>query len=277
MNYYTILGVEKTASPEQIKAAYRKLASKNHPDKGGDTVRFQEIQTAYDVLSDASKRQAYDNPMTQGPQNFNFNFGGAQGDLNDIFNQFFGGRNPFANMRSHPQRNRDIRSDIVVQLVDTLSEQRKTFQITTEQGIVLNSDLVIPRGITSGTTIKYPGLGENANTNLPRGDLYLTVNVQRNPNFQVSGLDLMTSLTIDCFQAILGCEQTIAGLDGKIFTIQTPSAAQNGMKLKLSGEGLYAFQQDVKGNLYVNINVKIPTNLTSEQLELIKKLQTTGK
>lgn len=273
MNYYEVLGVSKTAGPDEIKKAYRKLASQHHPDKGGDTAKFQQVEEAYRVLSDPQKRQEHDNPMPQ-HQHFNFNFGQGQGDINEIFSQFFGNQNPFQNMRqTHPRRNKDIRTEMVLGLQETLSDQRKFLSIKTADGNAQEIDIVIPKGITSGTTIKYPNLGDSMFTNLPRGDLYLTVNVLRHPTYQVSGLDLLVSLTIDCFQAILGSEQTVVGLDGKIFTIQTPIGCQPGTKLKISGEGLWAFQQDVKGSLYVQVNVTIPTNLSTEQIEQIKNIQ----
>ncbi len=269
-NYYETLGVAKTASPEEIKRAYRKLASQHHPDKGGDTAKFQQIEEAYRILSDPQKRAEYDNPAPQmGPGGFHFNFG--NGDLGDIFAQFgFGGPgSPFG----RPQRkNPDIRSEIVLGLQDTLVDQNKTLSIRTSNGERQSIDIRIPRGVTSGTTIKYPGLGDSIMPNLPRGDFYLTVNVARHPSYHVAGLDLVTGLTIDCFQAILGSEQTVVGLDGKVFTIRTPAGCQHGTKLKISGEGLYAFQQDVKGNLLVQVNVSIPTNLSDSQLDLIKTI-----
>ena len=271
MNYYEVLGVAKTASPEEIKRAYRKLASQHHPDKGGDTAKFQQVEEAYRVLSDPQKRAEFDNPMPQmGPNHFHFNFGQGQGDIQDIFNQFFGGQNPFS--QQHQRRNKDIRADIAVSLSETLDEQIKTLSIKTSTGARQPIDVRIPRGITSGTTIKYPGLGDNTFENLPKGDLYLTVNVMRDPRFEVSGLNLITGLTIDCFQAIIGCEQTVAGLDNKTFVIQTPAGCQAGTKLKISGEGLWGFQHDIKGHLFVQINVSIPTNLTTEQIEQIKHI-----
>ena len=271
MNYYETLGVAKTASPEEIKRAYRKLASQHHPDKGGDTAKFQQIEEAYRVLSDPQQRAAFDNPAQQmGPNHFHFNFGNGPGDINDIFSQFFGGQNPFAHQ--HQRRNRDIKAELAVSLQDTLQDQIKTLSIKTASGARQPMDVRIPKGITSGTSIKYPGLGDNTFENLPKGDLYLTVNVLRDPRYQVSGLDLITSLTIDCFQAIIGSEQTIVGLDGKEFVIQTPVGCQPGTKLKISGEGLWGFQQDVKGHLFVHVNVTIPTQLTDQQLEQIKQI-----
>lgn len=270
MTHYDTLGVAKNATPEEIKRAYRKLASQHHPDKGGDTSKFQQVEEAYRVLSDPQKRAEYDNPVQQmGPNHFHFNFN--NGNMEDIFAQFgfdmFGRRHP-----PQPRRNKDIRAELALTLVDTLIDQQKTLSIKTADNQRQNVDITIPKGITSGTTIKYPGLGDHLYGNLPRGDLYLTVNVQANPLFQVQGLDLVTPLTIDCFQAILGSEQTVKGLDGKEFIIRTPAACQPGMKLKITGEGLYAFHQDIKGSLFVQINVTIPKNLNQEQLNLIQTI-----
>jgi curved DNA-binding protein len=276
MNPYEILGVAKTATPEEIKKAYRKLAAQHHPDRGGNTAKFQEIQAAYDTLSDPAKRAQLDNPVHQmGPGHFHFDFG--NGDINDIFARFNfgGGPNPFDNFRQQqqPRRNRDIRAELNLGLQETLEEQSKTLNIRTSDSRNQNIDIKIPRGITSGTTIKYPGLGDNMFGNLPAGDLYLTVNVLRHPSYTANGLDLVMGLTIDCFQAIIGSEQTVVGLDGKVFVIQTPQGCQPGTKLKIPGEGLYVFQQDIKGNLYIEIQVTIPKDLTEEQKQLIQTIQ----
>ena len=268
MSYYDTLGISKTSSSEEIKKAYRKLASQHHPDKGGDTAKFQQIEEAYRTLGDPQKRAEYDNPaQSAGPQNFHFNFGG---DLNDIFAQFGFPGGPF---RQSPNRkNSDIRAEIAIGLSETLDDQSKTINLRTNNGDK-TINVTIPRGITSGTTIKYPTLGDNIFTNLPPGDLYLTINILRHPSYHVQGLDLIHDLTIDCFQAILGSEQTIVGLDGKVFTIKTPESCQSDMKLKIPGEGLYAFQKDIKGNLLVRIKINIPSNLTDDQKNLIKQIQ----
>ena len=276
MNPYEILGVAKTATPEEIKKTYRKLAAQHHPDRGGDTAKFQEIQAAYDTLSDPEKRAQLDNPVHQmGPGHFHFDFG--NGDIHDIFARFnFGGGDPFGQFRQQqqPRRNKDVRAQINLGLQDTLHEQMKTLNIRTSDSHNHNVDIRIPRGITSGTTIKYPNLGDTMFSNLPPGDLYLTVNILQHPTYNASGLDLFMSLTIDCFQAILGSEQTIVGLDNKVFTIQTPQSCQSGTKLKIPGEGLWGFQQDIKGSLFIEVAVTIPKNLTDEQKQLIQTIQT---
>lgn len=272
MNYYEVLGVAKSASPEEIKRSYRRLASKHHPDKGGDTSKFQQIEEAYRVLSDPQQRAEFDNPRPAANHNFHFNFNGNDVNIQDIFSQFgfdpFGGNHPFQQTR----RNKDVKTSINLKLRETLDNQSKTLNIKIAEGSQRNVEIVIPRGITAGTTIKYPGLGDTLFTNLPPGDLYITVNVEQEPNYQISGLDLITSLTIDCFQAILGSEQTVYGLDGKQFVIQTPQGCQPGMKLKISGEGLWQFQNDVKGSLYINIGVSIPKNLSQDQLQLVQTI-----
>lgn len=270
MTHYDTLGVSRTATPEEIKRAYRKLASQHHPDKGGDTAMFQKVEEAYRVLSDPQQRANYDNPAQQmGPGHFHFNFG--PDNINDIFSQFgFGPGNPFG--RPGPRKNPDLRTTINLGLQETLEEQTKTLSIRVSNNERQTVDIKIPRGITSGTTIKYPNLGDSMFPNLPKGDLLLTVNVLEHPSYRVSGLDLITELTIDCFQAILGSEQNVVGLDGKVFLIKTPPNCQPNTKLKITGEGLWGFQKDIKGSLFVKVNISIPTNLTPEQVDLIRTI-----
>ena len=275
MNYYEILGIQKTASQEDIKRAYRKLASQHHPDKGGDTAKFQEVQTAYETLSDPVRRQQYDNPRPQ-HHNFNFHFGG--GEFDDVFSNFFnrtGQQNPFSHARQQPRRNKNIQSSLSIGLQETLTDVRKTLNVRVDHGQTKTIDITIPRGITSGSTIRYPGLGDRMFENLPPGDLMLTINILRNPNFEISGLDLITNLTIDCFDAILGSEKQVLGLDGKVFVIKTPAGVQHGTKLKIPGEGLWQFQNDVKGSLFAKINISIPKNMTEEQTKLIHLIKNT--
>jgi len=274
MNHYITLGVDKKATVDEIKKAYRKLASQHHPDKGGDTAKFQEIQTAYDTLSDPEKRAAHDNPSpfgtrTDGGWNGWKNAGVPPG-FEDLFAQF--GFGDFDAPRQQQRRNKNISGEITISLSDTLEHQTKTLSILTSNNNRTNVDIKIPRGITSGTSVKYPSLGDTMFGNLPPGDLIITVNVLANQNYQVSGLDLIVGLTIDCFQAILGSEQTIVGLDNKQFTIQTPVACQQGTKLKIMGEGLWGFQNDIKGHLFVNVSISIPKNLTDDQKNLIQSL-----
>lgn len=272
MDHYSTLGIAKNATPDEIKKAYRKLASKHHPDKGGDTAMFQKVEEAYRILSDPAKRAEYDNPAPQHPggQSFHFDFG--PGNMDDIFGQFFRGGHPFQNVRPQPRKNKDIRAGINLGLQETLFDQHKTISLTAN-GKTQTVDVVIPRGVTPGTVIKFTGLGDNMFENLPRGDLYITVQIYHNPNYEIHGLDLITPLTIDAFDAILGCTRQVLGLDEKIFEIKIPPGCQPNTKLKIAGQGLYKYQSDVKGNMYVRLNISIPRNLTAQQLDIVQSIK----
>lgn len=266
MDYYSVLGVNRDASPDDIKKSYRKLASKHHPDKGGDKAKFQEIQQAYDTLSNPEKRQQYDNPAHN--VRFNVNTDNMEDIFGSMFHQF--GFNPFHQGGRQQQRNRDIRINLEIPLHETLVEQTKIINIKTEKGGQENVNITVPRGVDTGTSIKYAGLGDDSNSLLPRGDLYVTIHVMPNPKFMVNGLDVFHPTIIDSFDAMLGTECEIETLSKKRFSVKIPAGCQPGTKLKIPGEGLYAFRNDIRGNLYVVIQVKTPTDLTEHQLQLIR-------
>jgi curved DNA-binding protein len=276
MNHYETLGVTESATPEEIKKAYRKLASQHHPDKGGDTATFQSIQTAYDTLSDPNKKQQYDLERQGGGnwQRFNFHdFGGqSQMDINDIFAQFGFGQGG-AGSRYQPRRNKDLRITIPFSLHESLAEQKKTVSVQTTNGQRQTLEITIPRGITGGASMKYPGLGDNFFTSLPRGDLYVHFEQLRDPKFQAMDIDLFTRIEINCLDAITGGETEVPGVDGKTFLLTIPPGTQHSTKFRIKGEGLYELNQDYRGNLIVEINISVPKNLTEQQLDLIKQVQ----
>lgn len=273
MDAYQTLGVNRDASPEDIKRAYRKLAAQHHPDKGGDTAKFQEVQRAYETLSDPVKRQQHDNPFQSGPQgsHFEFHFGG--GGPEDIFQRFFQqgfGGNPFG-QRQHTRKNKDLRVTLNVDLASTLEDQQKTINVQTTKGDRFNVDISVPRGISSGTTIKYSQLGDNFFETLPRGDLYVVVNVLEHSNFQVQGYNLIAYMEIDALEAIIGVEKPVNGLDDKQFLVKIPKGCQYGTRLSISGQGLFKMNTNFRGDLIINVLVRIP-NLTDEQIDVIKNI-----
>ena len=279
-NAYETLGVPKGASDEEIKRAYRKLASQHHPDKGGDTARFQDIQSAYETLSDPVKRQQHDNPNPfghhgfhqAGPGHFEFHFGGGGPEdlFQQFFNQGFGGHNPF-HRHQQPRRNKDLRVNLTVTLASTLDQQRKTISVQTTKGDRYNVDVEIPRGINSGTTIKYPQMGDNMFDTLTRGDLYVIINVETDSRFELHGINLVTNLEINSIEAMTGVDKIIQGVDGREYNVKIPQACQYGTKFGLQGQGLYQMNSSVRGDLIVNVVVKTP-QLSELQLNMLRNI-----
>ena len=284
MTHYETLGVGETATPDEIKRAYRKLASQHHPDKGGDTAQFQAIQSAYDVLQDPAKREQYDHER-RNPGGFRFNVNGH--DVNgmpphvaDMFKNFgfnfggFPGGDPFGHMRQ-PRRNKDIRVEVPVTLASTLADQKKTVSIQNANGERQTVEVDIPRGVTNGTQIKYPGLGDNFFNTLERGDLFVVVLLQPHPNFEINGLDVVTTVRVDCLRAITGGEIEVEGIEGNRFVVNLPQSTQPDMVLRIKDQGIWQIHGSTRGNLYVKIALTVPRNLTTEQLATICEIQST--
>ena len=282
-NAYETLGVPKGASDEEIKRAYRKLATQHHPDKqGGNTAKFQEIQSAYETLSDPVKRQQHDNPNPfqhfggGGPHgsHFEFHFGGGAGP-EDIFAQFFnqgfpGGHNPFQRQQQS-RRNKDLRINLQITLAETLKDIHKSVSVQTTKGERFTVDVNIPRGVNNGTTIKYSQLGDNFFDTLTRGDLYVIINIIADQRFSQHGINLVSDLEINSIEAMTGCDKIITGIDDKEFNIKIPQACQYGTKFGLQGQGLYQMNTNVRGDLIVNVAIKTPT-LTEQQLNILRNL-----
>ena len=274
MTHYSTLGIAETATPDDIKKAYRKLASQHHPDKGGDVAKFQEIEQAYRTLSDPASKEQYDLER-QGGGFREFRFGGA--GLDDIFRQFgfgFSHGDPFAQARQHPQprRNKDLRIEIPIPLVSTLEEQTKHIQVTTTNGEKSTLEVKIPRGITNGTNIKYSGLGDNLFATLPRGDLYIQFRVFDAEDFLVNHIDLYTHSTVNCLLATVGGKINVTGLDGKQFQLTLPKGTQPGTKFRIPGQGLYQLNTETRGDLYIAVEITVPQDLTQKQVEIIQSI-----
>ena len=278
-NAYETLGVPKGASDAEIKRAYRKMAGQHHPDKGGDTIKFQEIQSAYETLSDHQKRQQHDNPNpfhhTQAGPNgshFEFNFGGGAGP-DDIFAQFFNqgfGNNPFQRQQQS-RRNKDLRINLQISLAETLTDIHKSVSVQTTKGERFTVDVNIPRGVGNGTTIKYSQMGDNFFDSLTRGDLYVIINIIADQRFELHGLNLVSNLEINSIEAMTGCDKIIQGIDGREYNIKIPKACQFGTKFGLQGQGLYQMNTDARGDLIVNVTVKTLA-LSDEQLNILRNI-----
>ena len=204
-DHYATLGVARTASADEIKRAFRKLASQHHPDKGGDTARFQQIQAAYDVLGDAAKRQQYDNPQPFGGQNpfgqhgFNFDFSSGPGGFNfqDIFSAF----NQHAYQQ--PQRRGHVRMSLWIRLSDVAQGGRRPVALGNH-----TVEIDIPLGINDGDNVQYGGIAPGG------ADLVVQFRIHPEPNWSRDGLNLITEIAVPVWDLILGGEFTITDIQG---------------------------------------------------------------
>jgi len=271
MDHYQTLGVDRNASQDDIKRAYRSLASKHHPDKGGDTVKFQEIQSAYATLSDEQKKAEYDNPQQQ------FHNGGMPQGFEDIFGQMFGGgNNPFGDIfgqrRQQPRRNRTLNIQTEITLEEAFTGKDLIANLTLPSGRDQTLEVKIPAGVQDGMTLRLAGLGEDTVSDAPRGDIHLTVTVREHPIFQRQGDDLLIVKDINCIDAMLGKDITINTIDGRTLEVKIQPGTQHGSTLGAAGFGMPKVSDSrFKGRLLIRINITIPTNLTDAQKLLLSQ------
>jgi DnaJ-class molecular chaperone len=268
MDYYSILNIKETASQDELKQAYKKLAMKNHPDRGGDTKTFQAISQAYDTLSDPQKRQQYDAERQGfGRQGFGQPGGGFQEfhfSTGSPFGQMFGGGgNPFEQFFQRPgsgrPKNRDlnIRCSITLKQSYTGAELEANFILPNgkPQTVVIK----IPPGIQNGQVIRYPDMGDDSVSQLPRGDLNVTVIISPSEDYDRSGDDLVAKLTINPIEAMTGCTKNVTTLDGTSVNINLNPGAQHGSEFVVKGLGFPRMNSNYRGNLIAYIEIEIPS------------------
>ena len=288
IDYYKILGVDKNATAEQIKSAYRKLARKHHPDLNPNDKeahkRFQQINEANEVLSDPEKRKKYDKygkdwqhseqfeqarqrqqqrPFAGGEE-YSFSGTGDE-DFSDFFSSLFGGGG--GRSRQTKFRGQDYNAELHLNLTDAYKTHKQTVTVNGK-----NIRITIPAGIENGQVIKLKGYGAPGVNGGPNGDLYITFVITNNTMFKRDKNDLYTTVKLDLYTAILGGEITLDTLDGKI-KLKVPPETQNGTKIRLKGKGFPVYKNEGKfGDLFITYEVVLPTNLTEKQKELFTQL-----
>lgn len=271
-DHYSTLGVAKNATADEIKKAFRKLASQHHPDKGGDTAKFQEIQAAYDTLSDPEKRQQYDNPA---PQGFH-QYGGMPPGFEDMMSQMFGGGSPFGDIfgrRPQPVRNRTLNLQTQVTLEEAFTGKDLIANVTLPSGRDQLLEVKIPAGVRDGTVLRLSGMGDDSVSNMPRGDIHLSVHVMPHRKFERRNDDLVTGIDVNCLEAIVGCSKQFDTIDGKTLEINIPPGTQPGQIMSVQGYGMPLMSDPrMKGRMLLNINVIVPRTLTEDQKDLIRQI-----
>lgn len=279
MDYYGTLGINKEASQDEIKKAYRSMAMKHHPDRGGDTNKFKEVEEAYRTLSDPQKKQMYDMGVDPNRQSqggfynrgpFEFHMGGMPPDMEDLFQNFgFGFRN---NIR----RNKSISINVEITLQDVLNGKDIDAEISMPSGHKKIINISIPPGIEHGQQIKYAGMGDQSIAGIRPGDLIVNIYLQSDPRFRREGNNLVHEIRISVWDAILGTTVNVSTIDGKVLNINIPAGTQPETILSCKGEGLPQVKTRQRGNLLLKIKVDIPKDLTASQKELIKKIKENG-
>lgn len=309
-DYYATLGVPKTATQDELKKAFRKMARQYHPDVAKDKKtaesKFKEVNEAYEVLSDPEKRQRYDTlgadwdrqgppprggagrrPGAPGGDPFGngggFSFGGT--GFSDFFEQFFGGGRAGAGRGgmpgvggfpgAAPDRGSDIEADLLVTIEEALHGAKKAISFRRDgSSKVQTFEVRIPKGVREGQKIRLAGQGEGAGA-VGAGDLYLRVRFERHPDYTVDGADLIYELDVPVAQAVLGTEVEVPTPDGSV-RLKVPAGSQPGRKFRVKGRGLPT-KMGERGDFYVKLEVAVPTNLSNAERELWEKLSAIGK
>ena len=301
IDYYKILGVDKNASQEDVKKAYKKLARKYHPDLNPDDPeahrKFQEINEANEVLSDPEKRKKYDQygenwkhadqfeAQQQQYRQYGGGFGqggfgnadgggaywsssGDEGEFSDFFESLFGSRRGGGRGGSYGFRGQDYTAELHLSLADAAKTHKQVITVNDKK-----LRITVPAGVADGQTIKLKGQGGPGVNGGPAGDLYITFVIPEDSRFKRVGDDLFVTVPLNLYTAILGGEQLVDTMDGKV-KLKVKPGTQNNSKVRLKGKGFPVYKKEGQsGDLIVTYSIEIPTNLTDKQKELFREIQ----
>jgi curved DNA-binding protein len=263
-DYYKTLGVGEQANPDEIKKAYRSLANKHHPDKGGDQARFKDISVAYENLSDPQKKAEYDQQrMYGGGPQMHFHTGNPFQGGGDPFAQMFGQQSPFGDIFGHMrrgqvQRNRDLNIQCSISFIDSYNGKQLEANYKLPSGRNQNVVINVPPGVTHGDTIRYPGLGDDSVPNSARGSLNVTILVIPDLNYERRGDDLYAFVEINPIEAMIGCKKTIYTLSGSSLELDIRPGVEQGTEYAAGGNGFPNVNNGHKGRFVSVIKIKTP-------------------
>jgi curved DNA-binding protein len=293
IDYYKILGIDKTATDADVKKAYRKLARKYHPDLNPNDKeaeqKFKEVNEANEVLSHPENRKKYDQYGENWQHSEEFEkqrqqqqsrsrggqqggFGGFEGfsgggDYSDFFESMFGGRAGGGRSQTRQSKGGDYNAELHLDLKEVYTTQKRELTINGKK-----IRLTIPAGVEHGQVIKISGMGAEGSNGGPKGDLYITFTIENHTKFKLDKHNLYSTVDLDLYTAILGGEITVDTFDGKV-KLKVLPGTQNGTKVKLKGKGFPVYKKEgVFGDLYITYQVVIPTHLTEKEKELFDEL-----
>jgi len=288
IDYYKILGINKKATENDIKKAYRKMARKYHPDLNPDDKeaerKFKEINEANEVLSNPENRKKYDkygkdwkhaeefekaqqqqqhhrSTRQRGPGQY------SEEDFSDFFSSMFGGGAARSQRRNVQFRGQDYNAELQLELEDVYRTHKRTLTVNGK-----NIRLTIPAGVKNGQVIKIKGHGGEGINDGPRGDLNIKFSISNHSKFKRDKDNLYTTIDLDLYKALLGGEVVIDTFDGKV-KLNVKPETKNLTKVKLKGKGFPVYKKEGRfGDLYITYQIKTPTNLSDKEKELIKEL-----
>ncbi len=289
VDYYKILGIEKTATDKEVKKAYRKLARKYHPDVNHGNKeaekRFKEINEANEVLSNAENRKKYDKygkdwkhgeefekaqRQSQSQyQQHGFSGGYSEQDFSDFFESMFGGaRTSSRQSSSRKYKGQDFNAELHLNLKDVYESHKQVLTVGAHK-----IRLTIPAGIENGQVIKIKGKGDKGLNGGPNGDLYIKFSIKNHSKFKRYGNNLYTAVELDLYTALLGGEITIDTFTSKV-KLKIAPETPNETKVKLKGKGFPVYKKENQfGDLIITYHIKLPTNLNDKEKKLFKELQ----
>ncbi len=289
-NFYDILGVKRDATQEEISKAFRKLAAKYHPDRGGDEEKFKEISEAYTTLSDPKKRKEYDQLLmfggipgadfggSGGPRYSYTNMGGNWQDiLNDFdFSSIFGGGVPGGGRAAQqPAKGGDLTMSITVTFDEAFrgSTRKVTYRVPST-GEVQSLTVKIPAGAVDGGKLRYRNRGEYGVNGGPRGDLVITTKVEDHPVFKRDGADVRMTVPVSMYDAALGATVTVPTPEGEEVRLKVPAGTQNGKTFRFPNLGApNVKRKGSRGAMFVTVEVKVPTMLSKKERDALEALR----
>jgi len=261
MDYYKRLGVSKNASSDEIKKAYKKLAMQHHPDKGGDSEMFSQINEAYETLKDPQKRSVYDNPQPQ----YQFNTGNMPHGFEDMFAQFGFGRRQV--------KNKDIRLQVVLEFDEQWTGKPITATYKLMSGRNETVDIRIPPGVSHNETIRYGGLGDDSIPGMPRGNLLIHVQIKAHEYYKRDGDNVIATRQVDVFDLLLGTNLDIQSPTGRQFNLKIPRGTNPGTTFSINGHGIPNVRTGRQGNIYIKVDAKIPVINDAKVLNNLQKIK----